>query len=129
MFPIFSVSIEIKFQILRSDIHLPTKLCRGFILIVSLLFCVQVKLIAMPSSSLSPGTIVSRKRVSLILLVLVYHMKSRYGSLLIFSDSPHIYAHAHVEKLRYVCQHAVGLIEFNIIGTYRQLCLFSIILT
>jgi len=53
MFPIFSVSIEIKFQILRSDIHLPTKLCRGFILIVSLLCCVQVKVIAMPSSSLS----------------------------------------------------------------------------
>jgi hypothetical protein len=92
MFPIFSVPIEIKFPILRSDIHLPTKLCMGFISIVSLLCCVQVKVIAM-LPLLSPGTIVSRKRASLIVLVLAYHMKSRYVSLLIFSDSSHIYAH------------------------------------
>ena len=56
-------------------------------------------------------------------------MISRYGSLLIFSDSPHMYALIHAEKLRYVCQHAVGLIEFGIIGTYPELCHFSIIFT
>jgi len=56
-------------------------------------------------------------------------MKSRYGSLLIFSDSPQIYAHVHAEKLRYVSQRPVGLIEFGIIGTYPELCPFSIIFT
>jgi len=70
---------------------------------------------------LSPGTIVSRKRVSLILLVLVYHMKSRYGSLLIFSDSPYIYAHFRAEKLWFFCQHSVGRIELGIIGTYMSM--------
>jgi len=38
------------------------------------------------------------------------------------------YVHVHAEKLWYVCQHSVGRIELDIIGTYEDLCPCSLIL-